>query len=124
MPKADSRMDDARRQGQFEGQVLTSLVDIKKGMDAFNSNFVSLEGRVRTNEKTLGNHDQKFIDSEEAHKEMFKQIGELAKIVASLVQYQDKMRGVILAVLVVMPVVTTIIAAIILQAARAWFAVN
>lgn len=108
-------MEDARRQGQFEGQVLTSLLDIKKGMDAFNSNFALLEGRVRTNESNIGNHTQLFKDSDVVHQELYKQIEGLAGIVTGIVTYQNKQRGIVIAATIVTPIVTTVIAAAILR---------
>jgi hypothetical protein len=116
MAKANERMDDARRQGQFEGQVLTSLDSIKKGMDTFNTQFAGLEGRVRINENTLGSHTQLFKDSDGIHQELYNQIKNLAEIVTGIVTYQNRQRGVILAITVVTPIITTIIAAVILKA--------
>lgn len=42
-----SNIDDARRQGQFEGQVLTTLAEIKTSIAGLTGNYNGLEGRVR-----------------------------------------------------------------------------
>lgn len=120
MAKAIERLDDARRQGQFEGQVLTSLADIKKGMDAFNTSLSGIESRVRINEKIVSHHDQLFIDSNGVHDELFKLIKEQGTVLQSLVVYQERTRGVILVVMLIMPVILTIVSSLILKAASNW----
>jgi len=59
------QLDDARRQGQFEGQVLTTLGDIKVKIEGINSNYGSLEGRLRvveTGQTSLHDAVKKSID--------------------------------------------------------------
>lgn len=44
---SNTRMDDARRQGQFEGQVLTMLTEIKANIQTLTSNQAMLDTRTR-----------------------------------------------------------------------------
>lgn len=80
MTVKDSKMniDDARRQGQFEGQVLTTLAEIKTSITNLTGNYNGLEGRVRMVETGFSqltdliakqneiNHD-KLVDADKTH---------------------------------------------------------
>lgn len=73
--------DDARRQGQFEGQVLANLADIKKNIENIFSSFAGLEQRTRNLEtlvpqlgdqvrSAIANGDEKLRDADKIHAEI------------------------------------------------------
>ena len=112
-------MEDARRQGQFEGQVLATLSEIKNQVSAITSTSASLESRVRTNEGLITTHGEAFKESERVHGELQDQIKALATNVDGLVKYQSIQRGIMIALGVLSTIITPILTALILQAIRA-----
>lgn len=73
--------DDARRQGQFEGQVLANLADIKKNIENIFSSFAGLEQRTRNLEtlvpqlgdqvrSAIATGDEKLRDADKIHTEL------------------------------------------------------
>jgi len=115
MPKSKEQIDDARRQGQFEGRVEQKLDDIKLKMENFNVSFGTLEARVRSNETQLTTHNEMFRDSQNTHKELFEKIKDLADISNNVVNYQTKQRGFLIAAGTLGPIVASIITASILK---------
>jgi hypothetical protein len=115
MPKENNRMEDARRQGQFEGQVLATLGEIKNQVGAINTNQITVESRVRTVETAITTHGENFKESERVHGELRDQISTLTTHVDALVKYQTLQRGIIIALGVISTVISPIVTALILK---------
>ncbi len=111
----EQQLDDARRQGQFEGQVLTTLTAIKAQVDAIGAGQSNLETRVRTSENTINTHTEGFKESERIHTEFATQLRTVTDNVDGLVKYQSLQRGVIIALGVLSTIITPIITSFILK---------
>lgn len=115
MPKTNERMDDARRQGAFEGRIEAKVDGLVLNMDALVKQNTGFDSRLRNIEDGKSGSDEKFKDSDKVHDDLYKQLGAQASVVDGLVKYQSVMRGIIIAIGVVMPVLTSLITAFLIK---------
>jgi len=115
MPKANERIDDARRQGAFEGRIEAKVDGLISSVDALVKQNTSLDGRLQSIENGRSGTEEKFKDSEKVHEDLYKQLGAQATVVDGLVKYQSVMRGIIIAIGVIMPVLTSLITAYLIK---------
>lgn len=108
MPKENTKLEDARRQGQFEGEVKTKLNNIDYKVDDLvktvgNANTL-MDGRVRKIEETIGDLP-----------DLRKHIENVTSNVDNLVRYQSMQRGIIIGLGVLSTIITPIVTALILR---------
>lgn len=116
MPKADSRQEDARRQGQFEGRIEAKVDGLITSVDGLTKINTGLDTRLRNVEDGKSGLEEKFKDSDRTHEDLYKQIGTVNDTVTAMVKYQNLMRGVIIALGVISTVISPIVTALILKA--------
>lgn len=94
VPKnTDAKEAEARRQGQFEGQVLTTLADMKRALDSIVASSAAFDSRLRNVETTVVKHDDQLRETALAHEDLYKKIEGIASIMSNLVSFQDKAQG-------------------------------
>jgi predicted ester cyclase len=104
MAKSKEQIEDARRQGQFEGRVETKLDNIHTKVEGIVTSQTGFDSRVRKVENDITDLP-----------DLKKHVESLASSVDGLVKYQSTQRGVIIALGVLSTVITPIITALILQ---------
>lgn len=90
---AAAREAEARRLGQFEGQVLANLSDMKKAMESIVASSAAFDARLRATETTIVKHEDQFKDSMAAHEDIYKKLETMAQVMSNLVSFQDKAQG-------------------------------
>lgn len=116
MAKTREQLDDARRQGQFEGQVLTTLADIKGKMEGITQTTSGMDARIRNTETTLVAHAELFKDSDRAHQDTDSRLSTVTTTIENLVASQNKFRGFLIAAGTIGPILASVITALILKA--------
>ncbi len=108
MVKKNEQLEDARRQGQFEGEVKTTLTSIHIKVEELGKNMIlnqgAMERRLRTVEDVTGDIP-----------ELRKHVDGLADSVSSLVRYQSVQRGVMIVLGILSTVITPVITALIIS---------
>lgn len=113
---AKEKIEDARRQGQFEGRVEAKLDAIVNKTDTIIANHATLEGRVREGEKMILGHAEILKESTRMHEELFSNYKEIREVVDVLVADKNKTRGILVAIGLITPVMTAVITAVIIKA--------
>jgi predicted nuclease with TOPRIM domain len=118
MAKTKEQIEDARRQGQFEGRVETKLDTIHTSLEAIKATTGGLETRLRNIEDSKSGLDEKFkeitssfANSDKVHEDLYQQIGSVSQTVSNLIKYQSTVKGIMIALgilsTVISPIITT-----------------
>lgn len=110
---------DARRQGQFEGQVLASLEHIKTQITQLSSTSNGQTAKIQSLEllsQSVADRE-KILSSEKIkeHEEIHKLISGLSTTVSGLVEYKSTIRGGLIALGLAGPIVSSVITALIIK---------
>lgn len=120
MPENKKQIEDARRQGQFEGRVEEKLNFIQNSLGAIDKTTSGLDTRLRNIEDSKSGVDEKFNDVSEKfkafdklHETFTNDLNSLSETVTNLVKYQSTVKGIVIVLgilsTIVSPIITTLI---------------
>lgn len=114
--RAEAKEAEARRLGQFEGTVMTTLTAIQVAVEKSAQAFTNLDGRVRASENAIQRHEDMFKDSLDAHNDIYKKLETVATSVVGQGDYINKLKGFIIAAGLIGPIISAVIVTWILKA--------